>query len=300
MRILLSGSSGLIGSELGAFLAKDGHQVIKLRRRAVLEEPAQPSWDPDAGKIALTGAGLLDAVIHLSGETIAQRWTPAAKDRIRQSRVAGTRLLSEALVRLPQPPRVFICASATGYYGSRGDELLDEQSAPGRGFLAEICREWEAATRPAAEHGLRVVNLRLGIVLTAQGGALKKMLPAFRLGLGGKLGNGRQYWSWIAMDDLLAVIRHVLRDDTLRGPVNAVSPQPATNGDFTLILGEVLHRPTIFAVPAAVVKLLFGEMGEAAMLASCRVRPARLEQGGFAFQFPELAEALRHLLGKGG
>ena len=298
MRILLSGASGLIGSALKPYLAREGLEVVLLKRTALKVGRMQPSWDPVAGRIALPGAGPLDAVIHLSGETIAQRWTAAAKDRIRHSRVAGTRLLCEALIRLPKPPGILICASATGYYGSRGEELLDEQSAPGCDFLAEVCRDWEAATHSTAEYGIRVVNLRLGIVLAAQGGALKKMLPAFRLGLGGRMGQGRQYWSWIAMDDLLAIIRRLLHDEALHGPVNAVSPHPVTNEDFTRILGKVLHRPAFFTMPAAVVKLLFGEMGEAALLASCRVRPARLEQCGFAFQFPELAGALRHRLGK--
>jgi uncharacterized protein (TIGR01777 family) len=296
MQILLTGASGLIGSALAPLLAADGHNVIKLRRTPTPADSLGPSWDPMAGKIKLDGTDPIDAVINLAGENIAQRWTAAAKARIRNSRVDSTKLLSEALVRLPYPPKVFISASATGYYGNRGDELLDEQSVPGIGFLAEVCREWEAATQPASQQGVRVVNLRLGIVLTAKGGALGKMLRPFRLGLGGKLGNGEQYWSWVTMDDLLAIIRHILANDGLSGPVNAVSPGPITNAEFTRTLGVVLRRPAFFNLPALAVNLLFGEMGKGAMLASCRARPTRLEQTGFAFQFPKVEGGLRRLI----
>src|SRR2546421_6261942 len=288
MKILLTGASGLIGSKLGHSLATEGHEVVKLRRTAGIEEPNQASWNPAAGKISLAAAEPLDAVIHLAGETIAQRWTPAGKARIRDSRVNGTRLLSKAGPQLVQPPKILISASAIGYYGNRGDEWLGEESAPGSGFLAELCREWESATEPAAGHGVRMVNLRFGIVLASRGGALKKMLPAFRLGLGGKLGSGRQFWSWISLQDVVEIIRHLLFNEKLHGPVNAVSPQPVTNAEFTRTLGAVLHRPAFFAVPEFAVKLLFGEMGETALLASCRVRPARLEENGFVFRFPKL------------
>jgi uncharacterized protein (TIGR01777 family) len=238
----------------------------------------------------------LEAVIHLAGEPLGGRWSPSKKQRIRDSRVNGTRSLSEALIRIPRPPKVLVCASATGFYGSRGDELLDEQSASGSGFLAEVCRAWEAATAPAAEGGIRVVNLRIGVVLSSKGGALARMLPAFRLGLGGKLGKGAQYWSWIAMEDLLGAIHHGLLNQNLRGAVNAVSSQPVTNEEFTHTLGALLRRPTFCAVPVFALKLLFGELAEAALLASARVRPARLEQTGFSFRFPRLGEALRHSL----
>jgi uncharacterized protein len=297
MNILLSGASGLIGSTLTPFLTTNGHQVVKLSRRSSKGDGATATWDPATGKIDLSQAGPLDAVVHLAGETIAQRWTPAAKARISESRIHGTRLLSEALARLPQPPRVLACASATGFYGHRGDEMLNEQSARGSGFLAEVCQAWEAATQPAAQKGIRVVNLRLGIVLSPVGGALGKMLPAFRLGLGGKLGGGQHYWSWIALDDVLSAIHHVLTDKSLNGPVNVVAPRAVTNLEFTKTLGKVLGRPTVFAVPAFAIKLLFGEMGEEAMLASSRVQPSRLQQSGFAFRFPELEPALRYLLG---
>ena len=278
------------------FDTSEGHQIIKLNRSSNQADPLQPWWDPENGRIALDKARPFDAVIHLAGESIAQRWTAAAKTRIRNSRVNGTRLLAEALAQLPQRPQALISASATGYYGNRGDELLDEQSAPGAGFLAELCRDWEPATRPAANSGIRVVNLRLGVVLSAKGGALRKMLPAFRLGLGGKLGNGRQYWSWIAIDDLLSIIRYVLSNERFSGPINAVSPHPVTNAEFTRALGSALRRPAFFNVPAFAVKLLFGEMGETALLASFRVRPARLEQSEFVCRFARLEDALEHLL----
>ena len=294
MKILVTGASGLIGSALVPHLANQGHELVRLQRAK--QPDSRPSWDPDTERISLADAAPFDAVIHLAGETIAQRWTAAAKRRIRDSRVKGTSLLSKALVNLSPSPKVLISASATGYYGDRGDELVDEQTASGSGFLAEVCRDWEDVTRPAAAHGIRVINLRFGIVLTPRSGALGKMLPIFRLGLGGKLGHGRQYWSWIAIDDLLAVIDCVLTKDTFAGPVNVVSPHPTTNVEFTDALGAVLRRPTFLGVPAFALKVLAGEMAETALLASTRVRSARLEQAGFQFKFPELREALRSLL----
>jgi uncharacterized protein (TIGR01777 family) len=294
MKILLAGASGLLGSALESSLARGGHEVVKLHRGAT---STGPSWDPPAGRISL-GAGAFNVVISLAGENIAQRWTPAAKVRIRESRGKATRLLSEALNRLPQVPRVFICASATGYYGDRESEILTEASPAGIGFLAEVCREWEAAAQSAAESGIRVVNLRLGIVLSPEGGALGKMLPAFRLGLGGRLGSGQQYWSWIALSDVVHVIDHVIRDETIRGPLNVVSPYPVTNTEFTKALGAVLGRPTFLSIPAFALKLLMGEMAEGALLASCRAEPTRLLQAGFAFQHPELKGAFQDLLAR--
>lgn len=220
------------------------------------------------------------------------------KRRIRDSRVSGTRLLSEALAKLPTPPKVLVCASATGFYGDRGEEWLDERSAPGRGFLAEVCQEWEAAAKPARERGIRVVPLRIGIVLTPKGGALARMLPPFRFGLGGRLGDGRAYWSWVTLDDLLEAIQRALADTSLQGPVNVVSPNPVTNAEFTRILGRVLKRPTILPVPRFAVESIFGEMGREAILASFRVKPAKLIESGFRFRFPDLESALRHLLGR--
>jgi hypothetical protein len=255
-----------------------------------------PTWDPAGWKLDLAPALPLDAVIHLAGESIGARWSPARKRRIRESRVAGTRLLAETLASLPSRPNVLICASTTGFYGDRGDEWLDESSPSGRGFLAELCRDWEAASAPAVSAGIRVVCLRFGIVLARHGGALAKMLPAFRLGLAGRLGDGRQYWSWIALEDAVATLLHALTHESTFGPVNAVSPQPVTNREFTATLGRALRRPTLFAMPRFAVNLLFGEMGREAMLASCRARPAKLLSGGFQFQAPDLDTALRRTI----
>jgi hypothetical protein len=294
MNILVTGASGFVGSALIARLTSGGHRVLPLRR-AANGGKAGPTWNPRAGQIHLEPAGELDAVIHLAGENIAQRWTRAARARIRASRVDATRLLCEALASLPQPPRVLVCASATGFYGDRGDEVLDERSAAGTGFLPEICQAWEAAADAARQRGIRVAHLRLGLVLARHGGALARMLPAFRLGLGGRLGAGRQYWSWIAMEDLLRVVDRALQDDRLSGPVNAVSPAAITNAEFTRALAQALRRPAFLPVPAFAVRLLFGEMGREALLASTRARPARLAEHDFEFRFPKLDEAFTHL-----
>jgi hypothetical protein len=298
MRVLLTGSSGLVGSALVAVLTAAGHEVVRLVRPAAFAtvEASLATWNPATGEIDLSRAGSLDAVVHLAGEPIARRWTPEVKKRVRSSRVDGTRLLAEALARLPVPPKVLICASATGFYGDRGDEWLDEQSACGGGFLAEVCQEWEAAASPARERGLRVAHLRIGLALTPKGGALAKMLPAFRLGFGGKLGDGGAYWSWITVDDLLSLIQRALTDEAMHGPVNAVTPHPVTNAEFTQTLGRVLRRPAILPVPRFALEAFFGEMGREALLASFRVKPAKLMDAGFKFRFAELEPALRHLL----
>ena len=297
MTILVTGASGFIGSALVARLERSGQRVVALRRTSA-DSTCGPTWNPQTGLICLKSAGAIDAVVHLAGENIAQRWTPAAKARIRVSRVDATRQLCEALARLPQPPRVLVCASATGYYGDRSDEVLVEDSSPGNGFLAEVCRAWEAAAEPARLCGIRVVHLRLGIVLARSGGALAKMLPAFRLGLGGPLGSGRQFWSWICLQDLLSVIDLALGEQSLCGAVNAVSPGAVTNKQFTRALAQAVRRPGLLRVPAIAVKLLFGEMGREALLGSTHVRPARLLENGFAFRFPELETALNHTLGR--
>jgi hypothetical protein len=240
----------------------------------------------------------VDAAVHLAGESIAQRWTPERKAKILKSRARGTRLLSESFARLTQPPCVFLCASAIGYYGDRGEEVLTEDSPSGVGFLAEVCRGWEAACAAAVQKGIRVVNLRMGIVLSAAGGVLPRMLLPFRMGLGGRIGSGRQYMSWIALDELVGVIIHALTCDILAGPVNAVAPHPVTNLEFTRTLGRVLRRPTVLSVPAFAARLALGEMADSLLLASARVEPARLAASGYAFRYPELEGALRHLLGK--
>lgn len=291
MNILVTGASGLIGGALCPALEGAGHRVARLKRG-----DASPCWNPASGSIDFGQSPNIDAVVHLAGENIGARWTAERKRRVRESRVNGTRLLSGALAQLSPAPRALVCASATGFYGNRAEEWLDESSPSGAGFLAETCRDWEAAAAPAAASGIRVVHLRFGIVLTRRGGALAKMLPAFRLGLGGRLGDGRQFWSWIALDDAVAAILHALDCESLRGPVNAVSPEPATNKEFTAALGRALLRPAFFAVPRVAVSLLFGEMGREALLGSTRVRPARLAASGFQFRFPGLDAALREAL----
>ncbi len=241
-----------------------------------------------------------NAIVHLAGKNIAGYWTAKFKQEVRDSRVQGTQTLATAAAesfRRSGQPGVFIAASAIGYYGSRGDELLTEESAPGQGFLPEVSQEWEAATNPAREAGLRVVNLRFGVVLSRNGGALKSMLLPFQLGLGGRVASGRQYWSWVSLDDVVGVILFALENDSLRGPVNVVSPEPARNEEFARALGETLHRPTIFPLPAFVVRALMGEMGEAALLGSARVEPAKLKSAGYQFRHPKLKEALRAALG---
>jgi len=295
MNILVTGATGFVGRAVVSRLMKNRHRVVSLRRASAGGEVG-PTWNPQAGQIRLESAGPLDAVVHLAGENIAQRWTLAAKARIRASRVDATRLLCEALARLPEPPRILLCASATGFYGDRGDEVLDEKSAPGTGFLPEVCQAWEAAAEAAQQHGIRVVHLRFGIVLAQHGGALAKMLPAFRLGLGARLGSGRQYWSWIALEDLLSVIEFALLDDRLSGVVNAVSPESVTNARFTEALSRALHRPALLPVPELAVKLLFGHMGREALLASTRVQPARLLESGFEFRFLKLDAAFKQAL----
>jgi uncharacterized protein len=298
MQVAISGASGLIGSALAPFLTTGGHQVRKIVRGQA-KSADDISWDPSAGKIDAARLAGCEAIINLAGEGIAsRRWTAAQKEKIRTSRVESTTLLARALAGLNPRPRVFVCASAIGFYGDRGDEALDEASRPGAGFLPEVCQQWEAATEPASDAGIRVVRVRFGIVLSPAGGALAKMLPPFRLGAGGRLGDGRQWMSWIALDDIVGAIHHLVMQDHPTGAVNAVAPHPATNLEFTKTLGRVLHRPTIFPMPAPIVRGVFGEMGDALLLASARVHPARLLESGYAFRYPELEPALRHLLGR--
>ncbi|MGH7320673.1 MAG: TIGR01777 family oxidoreductase [Candidatus Rokuibacteriota bacterium] len=298
-RVAISGASGLIGGALTAFLTTGGHRVDPLVRRAPRAGTTEIHWDPARGEIDAAGIEGVDAVVHLAGENIAAgRWTAARKEAIRASRVEGTRLLCRALAGLNRRPSVLVSASATGYYGDRGDEPLHEDSPPGSGFLADVCQAWEAATAPAAQAGIRVVILRNGLVLTGRGGALGRMLGPFRLGLGGVMGSGRQYMSWIALDDLVRAIQLAMLATTLAGPVNAVAPRPVTNAEFTQTLGRLLRRPTILALPGPLIRLAFGEMGPALLLASARVLPARLEAAGFQYRHAELADALREALGE--
>lgn len=293
MTLGVTGSSGLIGSALCSLLIAQGHRVVRLRRTNE-REIAIP-------EIADGAQQRFDAIVHLAGEPIASgRWTTAKKTRIRASRVEGTRSLCQRLAEWEQPPKVLVCASAIGYYGDRGDERLDEQSPPGVGFLPEVVQAWEETTRVATQRGIRVVCLRLGMVLSPDGGALAAMLRPFQLGLGGRIGTGRQYWSWIAIDDAIGAIVHALKTDSLVGPVNAVAPEPPINDEFVAALGRVLRRPTVAATPAWLARTLFGEMAEALLLASARVVPRRLLETGYAFQFGELDPALRHLLQRDG
>ena len=295
--VVVSGASGLVGGALATALELDGVRVVRLVRRRPAPGGWEVGWDPAAGRIEARGLEGADAVVHLAGESIAAgRWTQARKDAIRRSRVDGTRLLAETLTRLEHRPRLLLSASAVGYYGSRGDEPLTEESPPGTGFLAEVCRAWEAAARPAGDAGIRVVTPRFGMVLAREGGALPRMLTPFRLGLGGVIGSGAQFVSWIALPDLVALLRFLMGADRLAGPVNAVTPRPVTNREFTKVLGRVLGRPTVVPVPPFVVRLVFGEMGESVLLGGQRVLPARLETAGFRFRTPDLEAALTSAL----
>ncbi len=297
MHVLTTGSTGLIGTALTPFLNGRGHRVRRLRREPC-DEPDTTSWNPSDGTFAEGALEGIDAVVHLAGENIAAgRWTVAQKARIRDSRVLGTRRLCEALAALETPPKVLVSASALGYYGDRAGEVLDESAHRGTGFLPEVCQEWENAAAPARDRGIRVVHLRTGIVLSPLGGALAQMLLPFRLGVGGVLGSGDQYMSWIALDDLLGITLRALADDGMSGPVNAVAPNPVTNREFTKTLGKVLRRPTILPLPAFAARLAFGEMADALLLSSTRVDPAALRAVGFEFAHPHLEDALRHVLG---
>jgi len=292
MKVLVSGSTGFIGSALVRYLTTHGHKVVPLVR----SDPAVGSvrWDPAAGTIEREKLAGLDAAVHLAGENIASgRWTAAKKNRLLNSRVQGTTFLSESLAKLDRPPRVLVSTSAVGYYGHRGDEWLLEDSPAGVGFLADVCQRWEAATEPAAKHGIRVARMRMGIVLAAHGGVLGRILLPFRLGVGGRLGSGHQYMSWISLDDACAAFEHALQTDHLHGPVNTVSPNPVTNLEFTKTLGRVISRPTLFPVPAAALKLVLGDMADELLLSSSRVAPGKLLHTGFKFNYEHLERALK-------
>jgi uncharacterized protein (TIGR01777 family) len=299
MRILISAASGLIGSAVSAALQADGHAVVRLVRRPPVAG-GEVRWDPAAGVLDPTAVEGSDAVVHLSGEPILGRWTAAKKAAIRASRVDSTALLSGVLAGLRHPPATLIAASAVGYYGDRGDELLTEESTPGRDWLAQVTSEWEAAAEPAARRGIRVVHLRTGLVLAPppKGGALASMLLPFQLGLGGPVASGRQYWSWIAIDDAVGAVRHLLASPQVRGPVNVTAPAPVTSREFARTLGRVLRRPAVLPVPAFALRLLFGEAADATLLTGSRVVPAKLQASGYAFLYPYLEAALRHVLGR--
>lgn len=297
MNVLVSGTTGLVGSALLPALQRAGHSVTALAREGAQSGTATVSWSPENGRIESAKLAGVQAVIHLAGENIADgRWTKEKKQRIRGSRVKGTDLLARAIIGMPQPPQVFVCASAIGIYGNRGEEWLTEDSSLGNDFLAGVCREWEAATVPLIDAGIRVVHLRFGVILSPKGGALAKMLPIFQMGAGGPAGDGGQYVSWITLGDAVGVILQALQSDSLSGPVNVVTPGPLTNRELAKALGEALGRPAVMPAPAFALKLAFGEMAEATVLASQRVKPARLQAAGYAFQHPDITSALQHLL----
>ena len=296
MIIAVTGSSGLVGTALVEALEANGQLVRPVVRRAPKNEN-EIRWDPTAGTIDAAELSKVDAVVHLAGESIvAKRWSESFKKEILDSRVKGTKLLCETLAGKEAKPSVLVSASAIGYYGSRGEQLVDESSAPGSGFLADVCEAWEAATKPASDAGIRVVNLRIGFVLAREGGGLAKMLTPFKLGTGGVVGSGRQYMSWIALDDLVRTIQFALSAAAVSGPVNATAPQPVTNREFTKTLGRVLNRPTIFPVPAFAARLAFGEMADDMLIGGVRVEPRALSAAGFEFAYPQLELALRHIL----
>lgn len=296
MKILVTGATGLVGNALVPLLAGGGHEVVHMGRSA--PEAGDVRWDPEGGVLDAGALEGLDAVVHLAGENIATgRWTAEKKRRIRDSRVRGTRLLAETLAGLERPPGVLVSASAIGFYGDRGDEELTEASPAGAGFLPDVCREWEAATEAAQGKGIRVVHARLGVVLGTGGGALAKMLTPFKLGAGGIIGNGRQYMSWITLDDTVAALAHLVATDSAAGPVNVVAPAAVTNHEFTKTLGRVLRRPTLFPMPGFAARLAFGEMADALLLASTRVKPTALLESGYAFRHGSLEEGLRHVIG---
>ena len=299
MKILVSGSHGLVGKALIQSLTTDGHEVMKLVRRARAFGAPEVEWHPNQGQIDAQHLEGFDVVVHLAGESIASgRWTDSKKRAIRESRVKGTSLLSEALAQLSRPPSVFISASAIGFYGDRGDELLTEQSAPGKDFLSSVCVEWENATKPAMEKGIRTIHTRFGVILDTDGGALAQMLTPFRMGIGGRVGSGKQWMSWIALGDVVNGLKFLIADKPVNGAVNFVAPNPVTNAEFTKTLGRVLSRPTIFPIPAFGARLAFGELADALLLSSQRVDPSVLSEQGFLFSWPTLEPALRHVLNR--
>jgi uncharacterized protein (TIGR01777 family) len=298
MNVLVSGSSGLVGSALVSLLTADGHHVLRLVRPPARTDATAILWDPVAGTVDASRLEGIEAVVHLAGENIgAGRWTAMKKARLRDSRVKGTRLIAEAVAKLATPPRVLVCASAIGFYGDRGEEVLDENSpGAGLGFAAELCRERERAAEAALEKGIRVAFHRFGVVLSPKSGALAKIVPLFQKRLGGRVSHGRQYMSWIALDDAVGSLHHVLFHPELHGPVNAVAPNPVTNREFTNVLGRVLDRPTWFTKPAFLMRLALGEMADELLLGSIRVLPRRLLATGYRFRYPNLEDALRYLL----
>ena len=299
MRIAVTGSSGLIGSQLVTALNQRGHEVVRLVRRPA-SGPSEATWDPAAGTIDTAALAGIDGAVHLAGEGIGDaRWSDAHKRRVLDSRVQGTTLLARTMAELSPRPAVIVSGSAVGFYGDRGDEVLTEESSVGTGFLADVVRQWEASTAAAEAAGIRVVHLRTGIVLSRKGGALKRALPIFKAGIGGNLGSGKQWWSWISLDDEVGLIMHALQDESLRGPLNATAPEPATNAEFSKALGRAIRRPVVMPVPKLAIKTLFGrEMAEEMMFASQRAVPERAKGAGYGFCHPTLEQALEAALAK--
>lgn len=295
MKVAVTGSSGLIGSSLVSYLSKKDVTVSSILREN--PEDNEISWKPEGRDWDSAFSGGIDGIVHLAGENIASgRWTKVKKEKIRSSRIEGTKRLCEHILKLPNPPSVFVCASAVGYYGNRGMEFLNEGSSRGSGFLPDVCLGWEEAAESVSKAGIRVVNVRFGVVLSKDGGALAKMLTPFKMGMGGKIGSGTQYMSWIAIDDVTGAIYHTLVTDSLKGPVNVTAPNPVTNKEFTNTLGTVLNRPAIMPMPAFAARLAFGEMANDLLLASTKVAPKKLSDSGYQFQYPELENALKHIL----
>ncbi len=299
LKIVISGSSGLVGSSLAPFLTTGGHRVTRLVRRKPVQGKNESYWDPYKKIIDRDIFNGADAVIHLSGDNIGSGlWTKEKKKIILESRIVPTSLIAETCAGVRKPPGVFISASAMGYYGSRGDEVLTEESGPGSGFLPEICTRWEASAAPAEKKGIRTLFMRLGVVLSPEGGALKRLLLPFSLGAGGRIGNGKQYLSWITIDDLLGALLHIISKEKISGPVNLVTPNPVTNREFSRILSRVLKRPAFFHLPRFLIEAVFGEMGREVLLGSTRVKPVKLEDSGYKFRNPGLEDALRYILGR--
>ena len=295
MKIAVTGANGLIGTALCSLLRAREHQVLKISR-SLSRDPGSLNWDPESGKINRDQLESTDALVHLAGESVAQRWDGKSRAKIMESRKKGTRLISETISLLKLPPRVFVSASAIGFYGDRGSQALTEESSSGQGFLAEVCKVWEDESQPALKKGIRTVNLRTGIVLSKKGGALSQMLIPFSLGLGGILGDGRQYMSWISLSDLVEVIYFIICQDNITGPVNAVSPNPVTNSEFTRALGRAMGRPTVLSVPAFGARMLLGQMAQELLLSGAKVLPAKLQSAGFSYRYPSIDSALEHVL----
>ncbi|MDY7229117.1 TIGR01777 family oxidoreductase [Hyalangium rubrum] len=298
LTVAVTGASGLVGKSLLPFLTTGGHQVRRMVRGRPNAARGDVAWDPDKGEVDTAALEGVDAVVHLAGENVAQRWTPEAQERIRKSRNQGTRTLCEALARMQRKPKVLVSAAAIGFYGDRGNEVVTEASPSGEGFLASVCRDWEAATAPAEEAGIRVVRLRIGVVLDARGGALAELVTPFKLGGGGRVGSGQQWFSWVSMEDVLGLIQFALFTPELRGPVNAVAPHAVRQEEFAKTLGRVLSRPAVMPLPAVAVRAMFGQMGQEVLLEGVHVRPEVAERHGYTFTHLELEGALRFTLGR--